>query len=229
MVADLLIRLKQPSSTTATSSLHHPPPPLPSPPPPPLSWGQKQPRSTPLRKYSAKTTTSIRCSPRTPLSWSGGAATASPSDGGDDDCATPDPFYSSRSKNFSQLKEEETELLKERVDLKRDLESIHVNLNEQRNRSYNLKRVKLDLNQQSTEASALSTQPESLFPKHPSQMEASTANLHQSILQRHAIKEERASAISCGMQKVAEPNKRGFVVPDLNMPVGDDEIAAALW
>ncbi|KAG9153597.1 hypothetical protein Leryth_008529 [Lithospermum erythrorhizon] len=225
MVADLLLRLKQPPP---------PPPPFQHLLLPPSSWGQKQPRSTPTRKYST-TTTSTRCSPTTPLSFSAATTTttASPSDDGYDEasvsCPASDPLPNSRSKNLSRLKEEETELLKERVKLKRELESIHVNLKEQINMGDNLKRIKLDLNQQSTEAGVLSTEPEARFSNHRRQMEASTANVHQSVLPKHAIKEERALANSCRMQEVAEIKKGDFVLPDLNMPVGEDEIAAELW
>ncbi|GAA0172304.1 hypothetical protein LIER_26155 [Lithospermum erythrorhizon] len=91
MVADLLLRLKQP-------------PPFQNVLLPPSSWGQKQPRSTPTRKYST-TTTSTRCSPTTPLSFSAATTTtttASPSDGGYDEasvsCPASDPLPNSRSK-----------------------------------------------------------------------------------------------------------------------------------
>ncbi|KAG9155998.1 hypothetical protein Leryth_012078 [Lithospermum erythrorhizon] len=209
MVADLLLRLNQPPPPSFHRLV------------PPVSWGQKQQRSTPGRKHFSTT----RCSPRTPLSFSG--ATASPSD--ETSVSYTQPPSSSRSKNFSQLKEEETELLKERVNLKRDLKSIHVTLKKQRNRRGNLKKIKCGLNQQSTERGALSTEPEVQLANHRSRMESSTGNLHQPILPRHAIKKESALVNSCGMQEVAETNKRGFFLPDLNMPVGDDDIAAELW
>lgn len=82
VVVELLFRLKQSSSEPPK------PPPSPSTLSLPTGWGHRQPRSkTPIsgKKDSVTTTSATRCSPTTPLSWSGGAA--SPSDGAYDDCS----------------------------------------------------------------------------------------------------------------------------------------------
>nr|GLL46953.1 uncharacterized protein LOC109159483 [Ipomoea trifida] len=139
VVVDLLFRLKQSPFSEACT-----------PPPPPAV---------------------TRFSPTTPLSWSGGAA--SPSDGGFDESSRlasssdltsafrskvnePSNFESPveaqgcvRKKTFGELVEEENSLLKERVHLKRELASLHVTLNQQKARSQDLKRIKIDLNMQS--------------------------------------------------------------------------------
>lgn len=95
IVVELLFRLKQSACE---------PPAKPRLPPPlclPSGWGHRQPRSKPpvsAKKDSAMTTSTTRCSPTTPLSWSGGAT--SPSDGAYEDCSNSSrpSFDPSRSK-----------------------------------------------------------------------------------------------------------------------------------
>ncbi|KAK4538858.1 hypothetical protein RGQ29_032307, partial [Quercus rubra] len=129
VVVQLLVRLKQSQAASSSSSLKSPPRAV-----VPLRWGIRQPRSrsATLRCDGAvsrrKDADSTRCSPTTPLSWSGGA---SPSATADDSTS----FHTSlsyaatarskgtatnestatkrtrRKKTFAELKEEESSLL----------------------------------------------------------------------------------------------------------------------
>ncbi|KAJ8551455.1 hypothetical protein K7X08_021470 [Anisodus acutangulus] len=219
VVVDLLFRLK-----------HHHNPTTP-PPPPPLhltlnSWGRRKPRSKlpssssiSVKKEKAytttTTTTTTRCSPTTPLSWSGG--TASPSDGGSDLSSAfrskgnftseTSNSSSSRSKKkrqtFTELKEEENLLLKEMVHLKRELASIHVNLNEQRARSDNFKRMKFDLNTQSSNDMAAES------------------------VSKRTNRADDDDLVSSDSRRTENQN-RGFFLPDLNAIPSEDEICT-LW
>lgn len=246
VVAELLSRLKQSSSSSSSSLSCQPPKPLSL----PLGWGHRQPRSKPpsttTKKDSATHTapTTTRCSPTTPLSWSGGAA--SPSDGAYDDCSnsstrpllctsssSSDPSRSKgafaadapngsshnkkskKKKTFAELREEEDLLLKERVTLKRELASLHVTFKEQRARSENLKRFKIDLNLQTSggEVCGATGDRQVVGPRNKcSQMEVSTCD--------HA----HSSASSRGVEKDVDLQRRScFVLPDLNMTPSEED------
>ncbi|GMI81503.1 hypothetical protein like AT4G32030 [Hibiscus trionum] len=171
---------------------------------------------------------STRRSPTTPLSWSGGgsggAASPSTADGFEEtskQISRSQPAAPSRSKGtagnettsattkrsrrkktFAELKEEENLLLKERVNLKKEMASMRATCKEQRARNENLKRIKLDLNLQIAkhEAEALGYSP---FPSH-------------------ALDDRTAPVDSCNVGKAA--------LPDLNMmPVEDDSITETLY
>ncbi|KAJ9546378.1 hypothetical protein OSB04_018921 [Centaurea solstitialis] len=167
LVADLLLRMKQPSSSSSS----------PFPPPsttsflPPITWGNRKSRSKP----SAIVTTAAvngfgkeqqSGSPTTPLYWStgGGGGGASTSDGYDEssrpsdlssggrstkgplgnDGATTSNYKKSRKrKSYAELKEEEDFLLKERLHLNRELESMRVTMNKQIVTSQNLRKLKI--------------------------------------------------------------------------------------
>ncbi|PSS01096.1 Drebrin-like protein [Actinidia chinensis var. chinensis] len=155
VVVDLLLRLKQ--SSDSSSSQHLKPPP---------AWGHRRPRSKPPAATSRKERESMRFSPTTPLSWSSGGGA---SDCSDESCRPSDRSSGSRSKGisseitatatinkrltrkktFAELKEEESLLLKERLHLKKELATLSVALEEQKAKSENLKRLKLDLHLQS--------------------------------------------------------------------------------
>ncbi|KAL3838563.1 hypothetical protein ACJIZ3_023154 [Penstemon smallii] len=203
VVVELLLRLRQSASEPPFNK------PSLSPSLPPQRWGLRHPRSksvTVMRKdYSTSTTTAstsaTRCSPTTPLSWSGGSASPS----GDSTRHPSDPSFSVRSKGsldyeisqicstnrrsqrkkkFEELKEKESLLLKERVQLRRDLASMNTTLGEQKDRSHNLKRMKFDLNFRSTKESGITKE----APK--------------------------------------EAQKAGFVLPDLNMTPFEEDIGS---
>ncbi|XP_019163129.1 PREDICTED: uncharacterized protein LOC109159483 [Ipomoea nil] len=245
VVVDLLFRLKQspfseactpPPHPAATRLLHMR---LPSP-----SWGHRQPRSKPTASASRKEAaagSSARFSPTTPLSWSGGAA--SPSDGGFDESSRlpsssdlTSAFRSKvnessnvgsssgqgqgcrRKKTFGDLVEEENSLLKERVQLKRELASLHVTLNQQKARSQDLKRIKIDLNMQSACDRGVG----------PRANEPSTqCNNPMQVLsrQRYTEDEEEEDEEEQVVLSDSSQNKGGggFILPDLNMTPLEDE------
>lgn len=213
-------------------------------------WGHRKPRSKPSSISAKKAyTTTTRCSPTTPLSWSGG--TASPSDGGYDESSRPpssdlssafrskgtftcetsnisSSCSSKRSKKkrtFTQLKEEENLLLKERVHLKRELASVHVTLNEQRARSENLKRIKFDLNLQSS-IDIIAAESVSNRCNLP---EPSRTDHTDSVLSRHTMDDDLVSSDSRRVENsMIEKQNRGFFLPDLNATPSEDEIGT-LW
>lgn len=208
MVAELLIRMKQPSSldssyafppptTTATALL------------PPIRWGHRKSRSKP----SAITTTNAAAasgfgkeqqsgSPTTPLYWiGGGCGGASTSDGYDEssrpsdlssggrstkgalgnDGATTSSYKRSRKrKSFAELKEEEDFLLKERLHLNRELESMRATMNKQIVTSQNLRKFKIE----------------------------KTSKM---------LDDEGQVQKSCVVEPEIEADEKGFVLPDLNM------------
>ncbi|CAH9086802.1 unnamed protein product [Cuscuta europaea] len=255
VVAEMLFRLKQ-SRMSQTSDACVPPAiqkslrlSL-----PPLQWGNRQPRSkSSIHKWSRCGATAAR-SPNTPLSWSGGST--SPSDGGCDESSRP-PSSSSdlssafrskctvtnemcniscssqgckRKKTFDELKEEENSLLKERVDLERDLASEHVNLNQERARSENLKKIKVDLKVESGKNSIVKQchEQETIVKASSYQCEnknlliESTKKLHP-VLPRQAPDDEQSPTDSHRDDKKAVVS-RGFVLPDLNMDPSEEEI-----
>ncbi|XP_062101298.1 uncharacterized protein LOC133807148 isoform X2 [Humulus lupulus] len=140
LVVELLVRLKQ--SQAASPLKSHPQLPTMF----PLTWTVRLPRSRALRCDGAvsqrKQADSTRCSPTTPLSWSGGASPSATADGFEESSrpANRSPSHSRskgtatnnelgsntsssrrsrRKKTFAELKEEESSLLKERVYLRK--------------------------------------------------------------------------------------------------------------
>lgn len=92
VVAELLIRLKQQRASTKSPVMAALP----------FSWGQKQPRSRSRLTASVSrcdaAAVSTRCSPTTPLSWSGGASPSATADGYEDSSRR---HHASRSKVLS--------------------------------------------------------------------------------------------------------------------------------
>ncbi|XP_024027334.1 uncharacterized protein LOC21386994 [Morus notabilis] len=171
LVVELLVRLKQ-SQAAAASPLKSSPPSQPSP-TFPLTWSVRLPRSRALRcdavSQRKQGDVSTRCSPTTPLSWSGAASPSATADGFEESSrpsnnrspsqarskgiATNNELASAittsrrsrRKKTFAELKEEENSLLKERVHLKRELAKLRATFKEQREKNDSLKRMKLEL------------------------------------------------------------------------------------
>ncbi|KAI3730019.1 hypothetical protein L6452_18695 [Arctium lappa] len=209
MVAELLIRMKQPNSSLDSS---HPFPPPTTSFLPPVRWGHRKSRSKP----SAITTTNAAAvasgfgkeqqsgSPTTPLYWSGGGGDgggASTSDGYDEssrpsdlssggrstkgalgnDGATTSSYKKSRKrKSFAELKEEEDFLLKERLHLNRELESMRVTMNKQIVTSQNLRKFKIE----------------------------KTSKM---------LDDEQQALKSCVVEPEIEADEKRFILPDLNM------------
>uniref|UniRef100_A0A1J3E3R0 Uncharacterized protein n=1 Tax=Noccaea caerulescens TaxID=107243 RepID=A0A1J3E3R0_NOCCA len=173
MVAELLIRLKHAGTVVSEN---------PGANLPPLQWGIRQRRSRSSRFGGGgvlvslkKDVDSVRASPKTPLSWSGGSGSggggsASPStataDGFEDisrqaSCSTSTGSGSKafptneitssfskrlkKKKSSSELKDEENLKLKERLDLEKEIASLRATFDEQNIRNQRLKRIKLDL------------------------------------------------------------------------------------
>ncbi|KAJ8553593.1 hypothetical protein K7X08_024271 [Anisodus acutangulus] len=230
MVAELLLRLNQVNplskSKLKKSGL-------------PLEWTVRQRRSRPVSVNAKKP--APRASPTTPLSWSG-ATSVSCGDGGgsgggvDGGCeessgpTTPSKTPSStrskvngtsdaataskksrKKKTLAELKDEEILLIKERKQLKKELAIVHTNLEKLRDTNQNLKRMKLDLHpQQSNERGTIVAYDGSSgqFQKKalPSNPAIPIAVLPSSL-------EEK--------QDVAALESK-FVLPDLNIPFGED-------
>ncbi|PON91588.1 hypothetical protein TorRG33x02_126270 [Trema orientale] len=167
LVVELLVRLKH---SQAASRLKSPPPPPPQTQMLPLTWSVRLPRSRALRcDGGAKQADSTRCSPTTPLSWSGAASPSAATADGFEESSRPSncsPSHSRskgtatnnelgsntstskrsrRKKTFNELKEEENSLLKERVYLNKELAKLKATYKEQSSTNEGLKRMKLEL------------------------------------------------------------------------------------
>ncbi|KAL4559887.1 hypothetical protein LXL04_032033 [Taraxacum kok-saghyz] len=182
LVVQVLVTLRQ------AASLHKPPP---------LGWSIRQRRSRPqvvvAAPAAAKKSPAARASPTTPLSWSGGTSISG--GGGIEESSksiqnrseisrskavrsneTTPTKRPRKKKTLAELKEDETLLLKERKQLKRQLATLQATFDKQRNENESLKKMKMDM------------------------------QLHQGLEPESVGNEEN-----------------GFVIPDLNMPAGEDE------
>lgn len=233
IVVDLLFRLKQSSSSSSSS---------PSLVPSPLRWGHRQPRSKPAAVATVNTSKkedreSNRCSPTTPLSWSYGGGDVSPGDGSDESSRRSDRSSASRSdkgdftndtiaatnisqrsrkkKTFSELREEESLLLKERIHLKKEIATVRVTIKEQKTRGENFKRIKLDLHSDSAMKIAANS-------SQPTFSEACTL-AHDFPVSPTTTHQDFPSPNSCKAEKEVETSERGFVLPDLNMMPSEED------
>ncbi|CAI9259860.1 unnamed protein product [Lactuca saligna] len=169
MVAELLIRMRQ-SSSLDSSAINTPL--LPT-----VRWGHRKSRSKPSAITTAVNASGLRKeqlsgSPTTPLYWSSGGGGsgggASTSDGYDESSRPSDLSSGGRStkgglgnegattssykkskkrKSFAELKEEEDFLLKEKLHLNRELESMRLTMNKQIATSQKLKKFKINFHQ----------------------------------------------------------------------------------
>ncbi|XP_074334822.1 uncharacterized protein LOC141672188 isoform X2 [Apium graveolens] len=208
IVVALLLQIKQQHKSPPSSTL------------PPLRWGQRQLRSKASSSKDRYTSTT-RCSPTTPLSWSDGCDTSATRSKGT--CAyearTSGACKKSRKKKtFSELREEESYLMNERMHLEK-LASVNVTLNEQRYRGDNLKRIKLDF-QGPTTNEMLAPMPGMFF--HCRQTKASLDIQNNLIFPRQAINNDPESSSSCKVAKDNESGERCFILPDLNMMPSED-------
>ncbi|KAI3737538.1 hypothetical protein L2E82_27542 [Cichorium intybus] len=132
--------------------------------PPPLGWSIRQRRSRPqvvVAPAAAKKSPAARASPTTPLSWSGATSI---SGGGIEESSKPIQNRSDilrskvarpnettptkkprKKKTLAELKEDETLLLKERKQLKRQLATLQATFEKQRNENESLKKMKMDM------------------------------------------------------------------------------------
>ncbi|CAM8889751.1 unnamed protein product [Rhodiola kirilowii] len=168
LVVDLLLRLKHQASRPWAGKLVADLA--------PAGWGVKQPRSGSKSvglvsecHRKSKERIGRRCSPSTPLSWSGGSGGGG---GGMDGCETSSlpanrspssrskisltgsevngasSSKSKKKKTYAELKEEEDLLIKERTHLHHELAMLGATVKEQRAENENLKRIKLNLSTQ---------------------------------------------------------------------------------
>lgn len=236
VVVELLVRLKKQTNHVAKSEAETVAA--------PLRWGMRQPRSrssrcdaVSMRRKDAadSANNSMRASPTTPLSWSGGgsAAAASPSATADDESSRHQTYAvrskgtatnettsnstkrSRKKKTFAQLKEEEGFLLKERIHLNKELETLRATLKIQSAKNENLKRIKLDLGldsgKNSSETLVLSGLASSTFPSHSPIVDLPQleyCETHQAVPARPSL----------------------CLLPDLNMlPAEDDSASETLY
>ncbi|XVF89370.1 hypothetical protein PTKIN_Ptkin19aG0124900 [Pterospermum kingtungense] len=248
MVVELLVRLKQaqaatPAPKSAVSALK-------------WGIRQPRSRPMMLRCDAKRdgdfNNVSARGSPTTPLSWSGsggGAASPSTVDGFEETSthvlASP-PAPPSRSKGlaanettgttakrsrkkktFSELKEEENLLLKERTYLEKEIASMRATCKEHRAKNENLKRIKLDLNLHAAKNSSL-IDDEDESQDH--QRETSSLEHIPSIYQPNAVDDRKPLLDSCNEGKAISSGESIFLVPDLNMmPAEDDSVTETLY
>ncbi|XP_057434360.1 uncharacterized protein LOC130727182 [Lotus japonicus] len=228
VVAELLIRLKQQRASTKSPVMAALP----------FSWGQKQPRSrsrltASVSRCDAAGAVSTRCSPTTPLSWSGGASPSATADGYEDSSrhhhasrskATATSGYTGNSasakkcrkkKTFAQLQEEETSLLKERVCLKKEIATTKASFEAERVKNQSLKRMKLDVGSKShAKPSPASAALKSTLAGQPHQRIAPVTRVTQDDTHSQAS-ETRPN----GMESTGDSF---FLIPDLNMMPSDD-------
>ncbi|XP_061340096.1 uncharacterized protein LOC133286667 [Gastrolobium bilobum] len=233
LVANLLLRLHQPNKPTASPSLN-------------VHWTVRQRRSR-RRSLADKKTESARASPTTPLSWSAAtSASADARDGGFEDSSRPTkPVDSSRSKvgdrsetatakksrkkrTLAELQEEERLLLKERRNLKNELASLHLAFEKQRARNESLKRMKLDLGSRRTFKIVTNSMVSDKTVFEPP--EIVEAHSHPSVLVSPQTVKDKVlddeplicAANASSNQKDSSNQESSFLLPDLNLPAGED-------
>ncbi|XP_074294542.1 uncharacterized protein LOC141622406 [Silene latifolia] len=227
VVAGLLLQLKDSPSSSSPPSLSPPSSSMFSVSIPP-SWGLRQPRSTSSSSLSEKKGhTATRRSPTTPLSFTNTSPSQEsselnlchlPSDrlrskiSAASDTPTTSSKQARKKKSFAQLKVEESSLLNERTYLKKELTTLRATLNEQRSINENLKRIKLDLQVES------SVKPESNHHVKERNMSLTGAACEatSSSVSRQ-VKTEDVSVQLRPAEKAAPSQEPIFVLPDLNM------------
>ncbi|XP_059303518.1 uncharacterized protein LOC132055616 isoform X2 [Lycium ferocissimum] len=231
MVAELLLRLN-PSTKSKKKGL------------PSLEWTVRQRRSRPASVNAKKPVT--RASPTTPLSWSGatsvsggGGGSRGGVDGGYEESSEPPPLKSTSSntrskvnstsdvattnkrsrkkKTLTELKEEEILLIKERKQLKKELAIVHASLEKQRDTNQNLKRMKLDLHpQQANERDTIVA------------YDGSSSQFQQVALPSNPAIPIAVLPSSLEEKQDVATLESKFVLPDLNIPFGEDSSAEIL-
>ncbi|KAJ7966235.1 Major facilitator superfamily domain-containing protein [Quillaja saponaria] len=219
----------------------------------PFSWGLKQPRSR-LSSTSGfdgavlrrKDGDSTRCSPTTPLSWSGGASPSATADGFEESsrqtflshdaarskttatseytsCNTATAKRCRRKKTFAELLEEESSLLKEKTSLKKELATLNDTFKEQRARNERLKRMKLDVSSQSPK-NPIGTGLLPTLSGQPHQRIAPAPKYVAPMTPTHSTPEyDRPLSDSCEENKTDSTQENFFVLPDLNMMPSEDD------
>ncbi|CAN4086438.1 unnamed protein product [Withania somnifera] len=212
----------------------------------PLEWTLRQRRSRPVSVNAKKQ--APRASPTTPLSWSGATSVSCGGvvDGGYEHSSEPPPSKttcttrskvnatsdattskrSRKKKTLAELKEKEVLLIKERKQLKKELALVHANLEKQRDTNQNLKRMKLDLQtKQENErgitvayAGSSGLYQQEVLPSNPA-IPIFLVKVANKVAVLPSSLEEQ--------QDVAALESK-FILPDLNLPFGEDSTTEIL-
>ncbi|XP_043719091.1 uncharacterized protein LOC122667011 [Telopea speciosissima] len=254
LVVEVLMRLRQPEehASLPTKRLVSVLP----------EWGLRQPRSRQILRCSSvqvkKDGESRRASPTTPLSWSGGTSfSGSGAVDGYEECSHPVKGSSGvrskvistsvtagrrsrKKKTFAELKEEESLLLKESINLKKELETLRADFEEQRAKNETFKRMKLDLQLQSGKDAATSVDlMDAADCEVPDQTEANSVDYSHLNFPKHDECDER-DAVACpssdsDSRRIEEKDASAlmannfFVLPDLNLPLEEDSNSELLY
>ncbi|KAK7311895.1 hypothetical protein RJT34_10352 [Clitoria ternatea] len=205
----------------------------------PLTWAVKRPRSRSRLTASVSrcdAAGSTRCSPTTPLSWSGGA---SPSATADEDSsrhhhhsarskATATSGYTGnsastkrcrRKKTFAELKEEENSLLKERIYLEKKIATVNANFEAERAKNQSLKRMKFDVGSKYVKnTSPASAELQCTVAGQPHQRIVSSG----AALTRPPQDDTHSQASESRPNGAESTGESVFLIPDLNMVPSDD-------
>ncbi|KAL6559782.1 hypothetical protein OROGR_004899 [Orobanche gracilis] len=220
MVVELLLRLN-----------HKPLPPH----PPPLlkrsalrlAWSVRQRRSKSVLANNNPKKPAHRGSPITPLSWSGATSFSAGSEESSQpmllqhsdttrskvtiDNEKTNSKRSRKKKTLAELRDEENSLLKERRDLKKEMETLRLYLERQRATNGNLKRIMIELQPHSDKK----TKPTSV-PK-----ESISSQLQPEVTASRSIPTAVPPVIQVnGITTPLRPpiSDAKFILPDLNMP-----------
>lgn len=224
VVAELLLRLNKVNPSKKTTGL-------------PLEWTVRQRRSRPVSVNAKKQ--APRASPTTPLSWSG-ATSVSCGGGGYEESSEPPPLKtpcntrskvngtsdattnkrSRKKKTLAELKEEEILLIKERNQLKKELALVHSNLEKQRDTNQNLKRMKLDLQTQQANERGTTVAYDGSSGLYQQEVLPSNPSI-PIFLDKVANKVAVLPSSLEEQQEVAALESK-FILPDLNLPFGED-------
>ncbi|KAI4376185.1 hypothetical protein MLD38_013975 [Melastoma candidum] len=190
---------------------------------------------------------SARNSPTTPLAWStgggggvgdGGVSSSGATNGSDestlpvfrsfgvrskvvgaDDPGTTDAKKSKRKKTFAELKDEEVELLKERVFLKEEIATLRMTFKERAATNENLKRMKLGFDLNAANGSTMAADEKK---GTASSLEKDTALTHRTPPSSQDAC-WRVGSSSCQISLPGEEPDGGFLLPDLNMTPSEDD------
>ncbi|XP_008445247.2 uncharacterized protein LOC103488333 [Cucumis melo] len=238
VVVELLVRLKQSQASSSIKSPVIPP-----------RWGLRQRRSrilSPFRfdavAHKNKDSTSTRCSPTTPLSWSGDTSPSATADGFEESSHPSEFSLSSRSKGcginefssstamakrlkrrkaLADLRVEESLLLKERVHLKKELESLHATFKEQTTNNEKLKKMKLNMNF-NTSLDHLRDMSKPVASNQQCQRADPTTESVPATLPIQTVPGNSSQSESNNRQEINSMESGGFFLPDLNMIPAED-------
>ncbi|XP_038886620.1 uncharacterized protein LOC120076783 isoform X1 [Benincasa hispida] len=241
VVVELLVRLKQSQASSSIKS------PLPTVIPP--RWGLRQRRSrilSPFRfdaiAHKNKDSTSTRCSPTTPLSWSGDTSPSATADGFEESSHPSEFSHSSRSKGcgtnefssstamakrlkrrkaLADLRVEESLLLKERVHLRKELESLHATFKEQTTNNEKLKKMKLNLNFNAS-SDHLRDESKPVAPNQQCQSVDPTTDNVPATSPIHTVPGNGTQSELHETREINSMESGGFFLPDLNMIPAED-------